>query len=89
MHQKSFSLSVAPPLYELGDLIVVATEGEEGIYADFGYIKGLECEPSWAFDGGWWYSIQIIGGTSPGLQEWVPEEEIAGRVIHGRYGYEK
>jgi hypothetical protein len=74
---------VKKPLYELGDLVVIATETDEGLIADYGYITGVELNPDYARVRGWWYSAFIVAGNCRGFQEWCPENHIKGRVIHG------
>ena len=88
MHQNRHVLSVSRSLYELGDLVCVATETEDGLLADLGYITGIELDPPNTRDGGWWYAVRILGNRSEGLTDWMPQDDIVGRVIHGSYSYE-
>ena len=89
MKQNGHFLSVSRSLYVVGDLVSVATETDEGILTDLGYITGVEVDPPNTRDGGWWYAVRIIGGRFDGITDWLPQDDIVGRVIHGGFGYAK
>lgn len=86
MRRNDHALSMTRPLYQLGDLVCVASETEDGLLTDLGYITGIEIDPPHANEG-WWYAVCIVGGHQANLTDWLPQDEILGRVIHGGYGY--
>lgn len=84
MKENALFYSANRHLYEIGDLVVIAKDTEDGLLADYGYIKGIELDPLYARDKGWWYCIRIVAGEYDGIAEWVPENDIQGQVIHGK-----
>lgn len=89
MHDTALCSSAQAPLYDLGDLVVIASETDDGLLADYGYISGIELDPPHCLLGGWWYSVRIVAGKCQGFQEWAPERDIQGQVIHGKQKRER
>ncbi len=86
MRRNDHALSVARPLYQLGDLVCVISECEDETTTDFGYVTGIEIDPPHRSPG-WWYAVCLVGNQWHNLTEWLPQDDIAGRVIHGGHGY--
>ena len=86
MRRNDQALSMTRPLYQLGDLVCITSETEDGLLTDMGYITGVEIDPPHASPG-WWYAVCIVGDEWANMTEWLPQDQIVGRVIHGGYGY--
>ena len=89
MHDRAVCSTAQGPLYALGDLVVIGTEAEDGFLTDYGFIKGIELDPSHCSLKGWWYCVHILGGKGNGLEDWAPESDIQGQVIHGKQRRER
>jgi hypothetical protein len=76
-------MSVAKPLYALGDLVAFLGEVEEGNQYGLAYITGLEYKPPHTYVNNWWYAVRIICPVGTAAYDNLPEHEIIGRVIHG------
>jgi hypothetical protein len=59
----------------IGEAVMVLSECET-VILDFGYITGVEYNPSYSFIKGWWYKVHFTDGPSQGYQDWIPERDL-------------
>ena len=83
MDDNAHFMSVAKPLYELGDLVVFCYMIDDVLNASFAYITGVEYKPPHTHGDDWWYAVRIVGHGEKHNYDQVPQSEIIGQVIHG------
>ena len=76
-------MSVAKPLYALGDLVVFSGECEEGLFFCPAYITGVEYKTDKDSTATWWYAVRTLAPAEHHSEDSLPENEIVGRVLHG------